>query len=101
MTASEYKSYKGIRKENLRDNMTDLEVVLTDLGEIATRELAKKRRPKGLKQNEKIGKINIIINYQVKSFKELFDECKCIESINFKQFNRKYINTYTIKNKTR
>ena len=57
MTASEYKSYKGIRKENLRDNMTDLEVALTDLGEIATRELAKKHKPKGLKQNEKIAKM--------------------------------------------
>ena len=41
MTASEYKKFKGIRKESLRDNMTDLEVALTDLGELATRELAK------------------------------------------------------------
>ena len=41
MTASEYKSYKGIRKENLRDNMSRLEVILTDLGEAATEELAK------------------------------------------------------------
>ena len=40
MKASQYKEYKGIRKESLRDNMTDIEVVLTDLGEIATRELA-------------------------------------------------------------
>ena len=42
MKASEYKEYKNIRKESLRDNMTDVEVALTDLGEIATRELAKK-----------------------------------------------------------
>ena len=39
MTAKEYKEYKRIRKESLRDNMTDIEIVLTDLGEIATREL--------------------------------------------------------------
>lgn len=45
MKASEYKEYKNIRKESLRDNMTDVEVALTDLGEIATRELAKKHRP--------------------------------------------------------
>ena len=32
MKASEYKAYKGIRKESLRDNMTDIEVLLTDLG---------------------------------------------------------------------
>ena len=57
MTASEYKVYKGIRKENLRDNMTDIEVVLTDLGEIATRELTKKHQPRGLKENKKIAKM--------------------------------------------
>ena len=56
MTASEYKSYKNIRKENLRDNMTDIEVILTDLGEIATRELARKHKPSDLKENIKIAK---------------------------------------------
>ena len=45
MTASEYKTFKGIRKENLRDNMTDIEVILTDLGETATRELVKEKKP--------------------------------------------------------
>ena len=57
MKASEYKSYKGIHKESLRDNMTDLEVALTDLGEIATRELAKEYKPYGLEQNKKIAKL--------------------------------------------
>ena len=57
MKASEYKKYKNIRKESLRDNMTDIEVVLTDLGEIATRELAKEHRPIGLEENKKIAKI--------------------------------------------
>ena len=54
MKASEYKEFKGIRKESLRDNMTDIEVALTDLGEIATRELAKKHRPYGLEENKKV-----------------------------------------------
>ena len=57
MTASEYKSYKEIRKENLRDNMSRLEVILTDLGEAATEELAKKHRPQGLEANKKIAKL--------------------------------------------
>ena len=57
MKASEYKVYKGIRKESLRDNMTDIEVLLTDLGEIATRELAKEHKPYGLEQNKKIAKM--------------------------------------------
>lgn len=45
MKSSEYKEYKGIRKESLRDNMTDVEIALTDLGEIATRELTKEYKP--------------------------------------------------------
>ena len=57
MKANEYKAYKGIRKESLRDNMSDIEVALTDLGEIATRELAKEHKPYGLEQNKKIAKM--------------------------------------------
>ena len=56
MTAKEYKSYKGLRKEALRDNMTDIEVALTDLGEIATRELAKVNKPHGFEQNKTIAR---------------------------------------------
>lgn len=56
MKASEYKKFKGLRKESLRDNMTDIEVALTDLGEIATRELAKEHKPYGLEQNRQIAK---------------------------------------------
>ena len=41
MTAKEYKDYKGLRKEFLRDNMSDLEVLLADIGETATRKLTK------------------------------------------------------------
>ncbi len=54
MKANEYKDYKNIRKESLRDNMTDVEVALTDLGEIATRELAKEHKPYGLDENIKV-----------------------------------------------
>ena len=56
MTASEYKSFKGIRKENLRDNMTDLEVAITNIGELATREIAKNEKPVGLNENRKAAK---------------------------------------------
>ena len=57
MTASEYKQFKNIRKESLRDNMTDIEVALTDLGELATKELVKKHRPQGLEENKKVARI--------------------------------------------
>ena len=57
MTAKEYKVHKGLRKESLRDNMTDIEVALADLGEIATRELAKKHKPCGLEPNKEVAKM--------------------------------------------
>ena len=56
MKASQYKEYKGLRKESLRDNMTDIEVTLADLGEIATRELVKEHKPYGLKENKEMAK---------------------------------------------
>lgn len=57
MKASEYKEYKNIRKESLRDNMTDMEIALTDLGEVATRELTKQHKPYGLEENKEIAKL--------------------------------------------
>ena len=56
MKASQYKEFKGLRKESLRDNMTDIEVTLADLGEIATRELVKTHKPYGLKENREMAK---------------------------------------------
>ena len=56
MKASEYKEYKGIRKESLRDNMTDIEIALTDLEKIATRELTKEYKSYGLEENKKMAK---------------------------------------------
>ena len=56
MTAKEYKAFKGLRKESLRDNMTDVEVALADLGEIATREITKKKTPKGLNENIEVAR---------------------------------------------
>ena len=56
MTAKEYKEYKGLKKESLRDNMSDIEIALADIGELTTRELAKKHKPIGLDENRKIAK---------------------------------------------
>ena len=55
-TAKEYKQHKGLRKESLRDNMSDIELTLADLGEIATREIAKEKQPYGLVENIEIAK---------------------------------------------
>ena len=54
MTAKEYKQYKGLRKENLRDNMDNIELILSDLSEEATKRIASKQKPQGLKENIKV-----------------------------------------------
>ncbi|MBR5370166.1 MAG: Bro-N domain-containing protein [Bacilli bacterium] len=57
MTASEYKEFKGLRKESLRDNMSDIEILLTHVGEVATRELTNTHHPIGLAQNKLISEV--------------------------------------------
>ncbi|MDO8240502.1 MAG: BRO family protein [Candidatus Moranbacteria bacterium] len=52
MTTKEYKSYKNLKKENLRDNMTNLELVLNMLAETATTEISETREPKNLDENK-------------------------------------------------
>jgi hypothetical protein len=54
MTAKEYKEHKGLRKETLRDNMDNIELILTDLSEEATKLIAQKKKPHGLKENLKV-----------------------------------------------
>ena len=56
MKANEYKEYKGLRKESLRDNMTDIELALTNIGELTTRDIAREEHPKGLKENMSVAK---------------------------------------------
>lgn len=54
LTPSEYKSYKGLTKpqENLRDHMTDLELIFTMLGEAATTEIARNKDAQGFLENK-------------------------------------------------
>ncbi len=54
MTTREYKKYKGLRKESLRDNMTNVELMLNGLAEAAATELSKRENPKGFAQNANI-----------------------------------------------
>ena len=58
MNPSEYKQYKGLMRpgENLRDHMTDMELVLTMLGEASTTEIARTRDAQGMAENEKAAK---------------------------------------------
>lgn len=55
-TTKEYKHHKGLRKENLRDNMTNLEIALNILAEASATELSKQRDPKGYNQQAKVAR---------------------------------------------
>lgn len=52
MTTGEYKHYKGLTKENLRDNMTNIELALNTIAEVATTEISRQRNPKGMKESK-------------------------------------------------
>lgn len=56
MTTREYENLKGLKKENLRDNMSTLEIVLNMLAEATTTELTKTKNPQGLDENKKVAK---------------------------------------------
>ena len=56
LTPSEYKTVKGLKSQNLRDHMTDLELIFSMLGEASTTEIVKTQDPKGFIQNKKAAK---------------------------------------------
>ena len=56
LTTKQYKNLKGLKKENLRDNMTNLEIALNTLAEASATELSKQRNPKGYKQQKSVAK---------------------------------------------
>lgn len=55
-TTKSYKQFKGLKKENLRDNMTNIELALNTLAEASVTEISKQRRPKGFQQNVKVAR---------------------------------------------
>ena len=55
-TTKEYKHYKGLTKENLRDNMTNIELALNTLAEASTTEISKRKNPKTMMQNMQVAK---------------------------------------------
>jgi DNA-damage-inducible protein D len=56
LTPSEYKKVKGLKSQNLRDHMNDLELIFSMLGEASTTEIVKTQNPKGFIQNKKAAK---------------------------------------------
>ena len=96
MTAQQYKDFKGIRKENLRDNMSDIEIALTDIGEITARDIAKNEKPIGLKENKKVAKRGGIV---AKKTKDFYEEVTGLNAItNKNNLDYEYINNKRISN---
>ena len=56
MTTAEYKEYKGLHKESLRDNMTDIELALNMLAEVTTTAISRQEKPDGFEESRKIAK---------------------------------------------
>jgi hypothetical protein len=55
-SVKQYKKFKGLKNQNLRDNMTNLELVLNMLAEASTTEISKEQNPKGLLENKKVAR---------------------------------------------
>ena len=99
MTASEYKKLKGLRKESLRVNMTDIEVALTNIGEIAARDIAKEEHPKGLKENLNVAKRGGGVAKGAKDLYEKETKKSAISQSN--SLNYKYIDENLIEEKNK
>ena len=56
MTTKQYKHHKGLKKESLRDNMTNVELALNMLAEASTTEISKQKNPKGFRQSAQVAK---------------------------------------------
>ena len=56
MNTRQYKSYKGLTKENLRDNMTNVELALNTLAEVATTEYSRQSNPTTMEENKRIAR---------------------------------------------
>ena len=54
MTAKKYKQFKGLKKENLRDNMTNKELVLNMLAELSTKEISESKNPETFKEHMEV-----------------------------------------------
>ena len=89
LTTKQYKNLKGLKKENLRDNMTNLELVLNMLSETATTEISEKREPKTFDQNKKVAKEGGTIAGTARKQIEKKSGRKVVNSDNFRSMRQK------------
>ena len=84
-TVKQYKQHKNLTKENLRDNMTNLELVLNMLAEATTAEISKEKKPKNLDENKRIAKQGGIIAGNTRKAIEVKTGKKVVSSQNAKK----------------
>ena len=87
MTVQEYKQLKGIKKENLRDNMTNIELVLNMLAEVTTTEMSKAQKPNSFEENKRVAREGGEVAKTAKSAYETRVGRKVISSINAENKN--------------
>ena len=92
LTTKQYKQHKGLKTESLRDNMTNLELVLNMLAEASTTEISKKKKPSTLSENKKVAKQGGSVAATARQKLELESGEKVISKLNAK--NQKSIKEY-------
>lgn len=89
LTTKEYKGFKDLKKENLRDNMTNLELVLNMLAEATTTEISKEKKPNSFLENKKIAKQGGTIAGNTRKEIEEKSGKRVISSLNAKELGQK------------
>ena len=85
-TAKEYKAYKGLKKENLRDNMTNQELVLNMLAELSTTDISKARNPKNFGEHIDVARRGGTIAKEAREKLELETGKKIVSPLNAKEY---------------
>lgn len=88
MTTKEYKKLKSLKKENLRDNMTNMELVLNMLAEVSATEISQAQNPKGLEQHKKVARAGGEVANKAKKELESKTGKKVITSKNAKTLHK-------------
>ena len=88
MRTREYKKLKGLKKENLRDNMTNMELVLNMLAEVSATEISKTQNPKGLEENKKVARAGGDVARKARKELETKTGKKVVTSLNAKNLQK-------------
>jgi len=89
LTPSEYKEVKNLKRENLRDHMTDLELIFSMLGEASTTAIVKTQNPKGFTENKKVAKQGGDVAGNARKELEIKTGEKVVSPMNYKELEEK------------